>query len=130
MATKVISSRFLREIVTHRIGIVGIGSVADTHARGIQSIEGSDLVAASSRTHEIGEAFAEKYDCSWYGDNEDLYADAGIDIALVCTPSGEHLEPVAMAAEHGIDVLCEKPLEITTARAEEHYATFEHPNNA
>ena len=40
------------------------------------------------------------------------------DAAYVATPNALHLPHVEAAAEHGIDVLCEKPLEASVERAE------------
>lgn len=105
--------------MTRRIGIVGIGSIADTHARGIDEIDDAELVAGACRTRTKGERFAERYGCTWYDDYETMYAEENLDVALVCTPSGAHLEPTVTAADHGIHVLCEKPLEITTDRVDE-----------
>src|SRR4029078_1112014 len=38
------------------------------------------------------------------------------DAAIVCTPSGAHLESVLACTQRKIHVCCEKPLEITSAR--------------
>ena len=40
-------------------------------------------------------------------------------MAIVTTPSGAHLEPVLACARRGVHVLCEKPIEITTERADQ-----------
>ncbi|WP_276257131.1 Gfo/Idh/MocA family protein [Halomontanus rarus] len=104
------------ETETHRIAIAGIGAVADMHAMSIDDIETATLVAGSCRTESTGRAFAEEHDCEWYGDTESMLEEADPDVLIVCTPSGAHLEPTLSAAERGIDVLCEKPLEITTER--------------
>ena len=104
--------------MVHLLGIIGIGSVADTHARAIEEIETIDLIAASCRTREKGEAFADDYGCTWYADYEAMLDKEPLDAVLVCTPSGAHLEPVLAAAERGVHVLCEKPLEITVDRAD------------
>lgn len=60
-----------------------------------------------------------RFDCDWYADTERLLDEAGPDVLIVCTPSGAHLEPTLAAAERGIDVVREKPLEITTERIDE-----------
>jgi UDP-N-acetyl-2-amino-2-deoxyglucuronate dehydrogenase len=39
-----------------------------------------------------------------------------VDVLSITTPSGTHLEPALAAAERGVHILCEKPLEITTER--------------
>jgi predicted dehydrogenase len=40
-----------------------------------------------------------------------------VDVLLITTPSGVHLEPAVAAARAGKHVLCEKPMEITVERA-------------
>ncbi|AHG01823.1 hypothetical protein HALLA_00600 (plasmid) [Halostagnicola larsenii XH-48] len=100
----------------YRIAIAGIGAVADMHAMSIADIEDATLVAGSCRTEQKGEEFATEHDCEWYEDTERMLEETSPDILIVCTPSGAHLEPTLAAAERGIHVLCEKPLEITTER--------------
>ena len=104
---------------THRIAIAGVGAVADMHAMSIDDIDDATLVAGSCRTEEKGHTFADTYDCAWFEDTESMLEEADVDVLIVCTPSGAHLEPTLAAAERGIDVLCEKPLEITTDRIDE-----------
>ena len=101
---------------TYRIAIAGIGAVAEIHAHAIEDIDGVELVAGSCRTESRGREFASAFDCSWYADTEAMLDSESPDVLTVCTPSGAHLEPVMAAIERDIDVLCEKPLEITTER--------------
>jgi len=104
--------------MTHRVAIAGIGAVADLHADAVTAIDGAELVAGSCRTASKGEAFAAEYDAAWYEDTEAMLDEASPDVLVVCTPSGAHLEPTLAAAERGVHVLCEKPLEITTGRVD------------
>lgn len=106
-----------------RIAIAGIGAVTDMHALSIADIEHATLVGGSCRTEAKGRAFAETYDCEWYSETEPMLEATEPDVLIVCTPSGAHLEPTITAADHGVDVLCEKPLEITTDRIDEMVAT-------
>jgi len=100
----------------HRIGIIGIGAVANHHAKAIGDIDGAEVVAGSCRTESKGREFAGEYDCEWYADYENLLDDAAPDVVTVATPSGAHLDPTLAAADRGVHVLCEKPLEITVER--------------
>lgn len=101
------------------IAIAGIGNVARTHARAIADIDGTELVAGSCRTETRGLQFADEYDCTWYKDTRRMLAAESPDVLCVCTPNGAHLDPTRAAADHGADVLCEKPLETTTERIDE-----------
>ncbi|WP_135365476.1 Gfo/Idh/MocA family protein [Halosimplex halophilum] len=105
--------------MTARIAIAGIGAVASMHAESVADIDGAELVAGSCRTEERGREFAAEYDCTWYADTEAMLDAERVDVLSVCTPSGAHLEPALAAADRGVDVLCEKPLEITTDRIDE-----------
>lgn len=101
------------------IAIIGIGAAGKMHAAAIEGIGEATLVAGSCRTEKKGRAFAEEFDCQWYPTYEEMLDERRPDIVTVCTPSGAHLGPVRAAAERGIDILCEKPLEITTERVDE-----------
>lgn len=100
----------------YRIAIAGIGAVADMHALSIGDVEEATLVAGSCRTGSRGRAFADEYDCTWFSDTGRMLDESDPDVLIVCTPSGAHLEPTLAAADRRIDVLCEKPVEITTER--------------
>ena len=104
---------------TYRIAIVGVGAIAGMHAKAIADIPGAKLVAASCRTQEKGDKFAAQYKCNWYADTVAMLDKEKPDVISICTPSGAHLDPTLEAAKRGIHVLCEKPLEITTARVDE-----------
>ncbi len=97
-----------------RIGIVGIGNAANMHASAIDELPEATVVAASCRTESKGRDFASAFDSRWYESTERMYEDADLDIAVICTPSAVHREPTVAAIEREIDVLCEKPLEVTT----------------
>lgn len=103
----------------YRIAIIGVGAIATMHAKAIGDIENAELVAGSCRGEEKGKKFAEEYGCQWFSDYTTMLDEAKPDFVTICTPSGAHLEPVKACAARGIHVLCEKPLEITTARVDE-----------
>ncbi len=63
--------------------------------------------------------FAEKFPFPQCERLETILEDRSIDAVAVLTPPATHLDLVRRCAEAGKHVLLEKPLEITTARAEE-----------
>lgn len=101
---------------THRIAIAGIGAVAEKHAAAIAELDDASVVAGSCRTEEKGRQFATAHDASWWAETRSMLDDVQPDVLIICTPSGAHLAPALAACERGVDILCEKPLEITTAR--------------
>lgn len=100
----------------YTFGIIGAGDVAALHARALATLDAATLVAAARRNEAPGRAFAEAHDCTWYPNATSLLDEAAPDAVTIATPSGAHLGPTVAAAERGVHVLCEKPLEITTDR--------------
>jgi len=100
----------------HRVVIVGIGAIASMIARALSEIPNAKLVAGTCRGEEKGRGFAQKWGCEWFNDNERMLDETKPTVAIICTPSGAHLEAATAAAARGVHVLSEKPLEITVAR--------------
>jgi hypothetical protein len=99
-----------------RAAIIGIGAIANLHAKALADIPGVELVAACCRTEEKGRAFATAHGCAWHGDAAKMLRREKPDFVTVATPSGAHLDAVVAAARRGVHVICEKPLEISLKR--------------
>jgi UDP-N-acetyl-2-amino-2-deoxyglucuronate dehydrogenase len=101
-------------------GIVGTGMIAGFHAEAIAHAHGAKLIAVAGREHERTRAFAERHNVPHFTTKiEELVARPDIHVVCVTTPSGAHLEPAALAALAGKHLIVEKPLEITTDRADQ-----------
>jgi len=96
--------------------IVGVGMIADFHARALMEVKGAKLVAAYSRSREKTAAFASKYNLWAAPSFEALLARKDVDIVCVTTPSGSHAEVAVPALKAGKHVFCEKPLDIQLDR--------------
>ncbi len=95
------------------IGIIGTGMIADFHARAINSLPNARLAGFCNIRTEKAVKMAEKYSVSYWGSAESMLQSPDVDLVMIATPSGAHMEPVVQAAKHGKHVLCEKPLEIS-----------------
>lgn len=103
-----------------RFGIVGAGVISDSHAMGITTTEGAELVAVCDAVREKAEALAQKYNvCKIYTDYNEMLRDSEVDAVSVCVPSGVHGEVVIAAARAGKHVFCEKPIEVTEEKMNE-----------
>ena len=109
----------------HRFGIIGVGLIADFHAKAIADMPNATLAAACARTPEKVNAFCERNGCDPYTDYRELLAREDIDIVTIATPSGAHLEPTVAAAEAGKHAIVEKPIEITLERIDAILAAHE-----
>ncbi len=96
--------------------IVGVGTIADFHARALKDVKGGKLVAAFNRSREKTEAFASKYGAEAVSSLEVLLGRKDVDVVCVTTPSGSHAEVAIPALDAGKHVFCEKPLEIQLDR--------------
>ena len=101
-------------------GIIGLGTIAEFHAKAIQAMEGGHLACAYSRSGgEKADKFARDFGVKVYsGDINDFLQAPGLEVVTVATPSGAHLEPALAAAQRKKHVMCEKPLEITLERSD------------
>ena len=100
----------------HRVAVIGVGAISDLIGVALSEIASVKLVAGSCRTEAKGKAFAGKFSCAWYDDTNRMLDDVKPEVAIVCTPSGLHLDSVLACAARKVHVICEKPLEITPAR--------------
>jgi UDP-N-acetyl-2-amino-2-deoxyglucuronate dehydrogenase len=100
-------------------GIVGVGMISDYHAKAIAEVRGAKLFGVSSRNPENARALAQTYGAPFStGNLEELLARPEIDVICITTPSGAHLEPALAAIRAGKHLVVEKPIEITTERAD------------
>jgi predicted dehydrogenase len=101
-------------------GIIGLGMIADFHAQAIAQVTGAKLIGVASRDAERTRAFAQKHSVPFFTTSVDeLVARPDISVICITTPSGAHLDPALIAIRAGKHLVVEKPIEITTERADE-----------
>ena len=100
------------------VGLIGAGNISDTHARAIREIPGAVVAAVVAPTRAHAEQLASRHGAAAY-DSLDRFLDhRPLDLVVVGSPSGLHAEHGIAAAERGLHVLVEKPIDVTTARAD------------
>ena len=101
------------------IAIVGLGMAVTPHAKSLLDLsDGAEVAGAFSPTEERRRAFAERFPFRVTDDLDELITDPAVDAVMVLTPPNTHLDLVRRAAGAGKHVLLEKPLEISTDRAQ------------
>ena len=102
-----------------RLAIVGLGMAVTPHAKSLVDLKDRVEVAyAFSPSRERRAAFASRFGFPLADNLESVLADRSVDAVMVLTPPNTHLELVERCAKAGKHVLLEKPLEVSTARAE------------
>ena len=101
--------------------LVGCGMIARFHARALAEIPGTRIAALVSRTPAGAAKLLEETGlppCPAFATLDEALKAPGVDVIVITTPSGAHLEPAVAAAAAGKHVVVEKPLEITGPRCE------------
>ncbi len=101
------------------VGVIGLGTIADTHLQAYKDSAGSELVAVcdidAPRAHRrAGEYAVPKV----YTDYRQLLADDQVHAVSICTRNDTHADIVLAALDAGKHVLIEKPMTATLAEAE------------
>ncbi|WP_372671061.1 Gfo/Idh/MocA family protein [Amycolatopsis kentuckyensis] len=103
-----------------RWGLLAAGTIAAHFAAGVDESKHGTLTAVGARDGGRAREFATRFEIpKAYGSYEDLLADPDVDAVYVSTPHALHKQWAIAAAEAGKHVLCEKPLTLTAADAEE-----------
>jgi predicted dehydrogenase len=100
------------------IGILGCGNVARVHAEAIQLVPDLKLVSVCSRSRESAGRFGERYGVPALTSLEEFLGDQTLQAVAICAPSGAHAELGCAAARARKHVLVEKPIEISTSKAD------------
>ena len=98
--------------------ILGTGMISKFHARAIRDIPEARLVAVCSREMSRADDFARSFGCEAFDTLGAMLAHPDVDVLVIATPSGSHMESAVAAAKAGKHVLCEKPLDVTLERVD------------
>lgn len=117
--TKNISSTMLREknSCIQRIGIIGTGRIAERFIPEARLVSGVSTQGVYNPHKESAKKFAEKWEINAYTDLEEFYQ--AVDVVYIASPHETHYEYIWSSLEHGKHVLCEKPMVLKKAQAEE-----------
>ncbi len=96
-----------------RIGIMSFAHHhADAYIQNLRAIPQVDLIGVADEAAQRGERIARQHGISFFRTYEDLLT-AKLDGVIICSENSKHRYMVEMAADAGVNVLCEKPLATT-----------------
>lgn len=101
-----------------RVGLIGLGEVAEVHLEAYKNIEQIEVVAGAELRKERLNRIVKQWKIEGYTSYDEMLHKERLDIACVLTPARAHREVTEKAADYGIHVLCEKPLAVTLTDAE------------
>lgn len=98
------------------IGLLGAGRIGNVHAKSITANADSRLVAVSDVNEAAAQKLAQAYGAQARSSQE-IIADPSIDAVLIATSTDTHSDLIEAATAAGKAVLCEKPVDLSLARA-------------
>ena len=106
-----------------RVGIIGTGLIAHSHAQGVKDNSASAKITAVC---DINPKQIEKFladtgltDVKTYTDYREMIESEDLDLVSICTSNCTHKEIAVFAAEHKKNILCEKPVGLDSAEVSE-----------
>ena len=104
--------------MTIRVGLIGGGNISGTHAQAAKAIAGVEIAAVYGTNREKVEGMAAACRAAAYLDFEKFLNHRPMEFVAIGSPSGLHAEQGIAAARHGLHILTEKPLDISTRAAD------------
>jgi len=103
-----------------KVAIVGCGKIADEHARQVQRVPGSRLVAFYDAEPLMARQMYERFEGTQaFDDLDTLLAQAKPDVVHITTPPQSHYSTGIRCLEAGCHVFMEKPFTMNTAEAQQ-----------
>lgn len=105
-----------------RFGIVGCGGISNLHATCLQHLKNegvAELVAGAEPNPKRAAEWSAKHGVPVVSSLAELLKRDDVDAVTITTPSGLHGDHTIQIAQAGRHVLCEKPLDVRLAKADE-----------
>lgn len=111
--------------MTFHVGLIGGGNISETHARAARAIPDAEIAAVYGTNLEKIRKLCAEHGGSPFTDFAAFLAHRPMDLVIIGSPSGLHASQGIAAAKQGLHVLTEKPMDISTSRADELIETAE-----
>ncbi|MGR9173121.1 Gfo/Idh/MocA family protein [Rhizobium sp. KDH_Rht_773_N] len=102
----------MAEIKRRRVGIIGAGWVSEYHLPAwMKQSARAEVVAIADPAAQASAARSRAFGIArTYASAEAMLAEEALDAVDICAPREVHVELVRLAAQRGLDILCQKPL--------------------
>ncbi len=101
------------------LGLIGCGAFGRFCLDVYSGMDGVQAAAVADVYKDAADATAKTFGVPGFGDPEELIARDNVDIVHIATPPSTHHELAMQALKAGKNVLCEKPLAMNVAQADE-----------
>src|SRR5258708_2529114 len=105
--------------MTIHVGLIGGGNISKTHARAATAIPGVSVAAVFGSNRAKVEALSKEHGAKPYTDFDEFLKHKPMAMVAIGSPSGLHAAQGIAAARRGLHVLTEKPIDVSSQRADE-----------
>ena len=96
-----------------KILVIGLGRIGKIHLNNLLAREEVEIIGICDPTNEA-RVISNKIGVKFYqNDFADIASEVQADAIVICSPTDTHANYVSLAAKKGIDVFCEKPLDLS-----------------
>jgi myo-inositol 2-dehydrogenase/D-chiro-inositol 1-dehydrogenase len=113
-----------------RFALFGSGRIGQVHAANIAAHRDIDLVMIADPFIDGARHLADRTGARAVQDPAEVFDEAGLDGVVIASPTPTHVELMSRAAERGLAVLCEKPIDLdidTVLECHERISSFQTP---
>jgi predicted dehydrogenase len=100
-----------------RIGFIGTGGIAEAHVKRLREIPETQVTAVCDINKERAEAFAKPLEAAVFTDWTKLLKEAKLDALFICVPPHAHADIEVRAAQKGLHLFVEKPVNLYLDKA-------------
>jgi predicted dehydrogenase len=103
-----------------KVGVIGTGFIGPAHIEALRRLGNIEIIALAECSAELAKSKAEAMGIEeYYGDYKQLIKKKDIQSIHICSPNYLHYKMAKESLEAGKHTICEKPLAISVAEAEE-----------
>jgi predicted dehydrogenase len=103
-----------------KVGVIGTGFIGPAHIEALRRLGNIEVVALAESSEEIAKSKAQSLGIKeYYSDYKELLKKKDIQSIHICSPNYLHYQMAKEALEAGKHTICEKPLAISVAEAQE-----------
>lgn len=103
-----------------KVGVIGTGFIGPAHIEALRRLGNIEVVALAECSNDVAKSKAGMLGIDrHYSDYRELLKDRQISSVHICSPNYLHYEMAKAALKAGKHVICEKPLAVSVAQAEE-----------
>ena len=111
-----------------RFAIAGLGRIGKIHLDNLLKVNNVEVVAVMDPL-EASQQYARKRGIAFVVDTyEELLKVTPFDSVVICSPTDTHADYVELAAKEGINIFCEKPLDLSLNRVNQVIKTIKETN--